>query len=129
VADLLVVEDDPDIAEVLELLLLSLGHQIRVARNGEEGLRLLDERLPDLVLLDVEMPVLSGPEMAYLMFVIDAGLEKVPILFLSGVMDLHLVAAKAGTPYYLGKPYHVNDLLSVLDRALIERSPPQPSAT
>ncbi|MGZ6089350.1 MAG: response regulator [Polyangiales bacterium] len=125
-ADLLVVDDDPDLAEALECVLLAYDHVVRVARNGEQALELIDERLPDLVLLDVEMPVLDGPSMAYRMLLTDMGREKIPIIFMSGVIDLHVVAAKVGTPYFLGKPYNLDALLTLLDRALVERRPPRP---
>lgn len=127
-ADLLVVDDDSDLREVLAAILVSLNHRVRVARNGQEALKLLDERLPDLVLLDVEMPVLDGPETAYRMFITDLGKEKIPIVLLSAVIDLHVVAARVGTPYFLGKPYAFEALLPLLDRALAERSPPHPHA-
>ena len=126
-ADLLVVDDDPDLREVLAAILVSLNHRVRIARNGQEALELLDERLPDLVLLDVEMPVLDGPETAYRMFITDLGKEKIPIVLLSAVMDLHLVADRIGTPYFLAKPYAFEALLLQLERALAERRPPHPS--
>ncbi len=125
-ADVLVVDDDPDLREVLAAILVGLNHTVRSARNGEEGLQLLDERLPDIVLLDVEMPVLDGPGMAYRMLIGDLGKEKIPIVLLSGVIDLHLVAGKVGTPYFLGKPYAFEALVPLLDRALGERQPPHP---
>jgi len=127
-ADLLVVEDNPDLAESLLAVLVDLGHQVDAACDGEEGLRRLASRkLPDLVLLDVEMPVLSGPGMAYRMLVEDAGKDRIPVILLSGVMDLPKVAAKVGTPYFLAKPYTIDALLKLLDRALVERRAPHPS--
>jgi len=128
-ADLLLVDDDPDLREVLADVLLALNHTVRIARNGKEGLELLEQGLPDLVLLDVEMPVLDGPGMAYRMLVNNLGKEKIPIVLLSGIIDLHLVAAKVGTPYFLGKPYAFDALLPLLERALGERSPPHPQAS
>jgi len=53
-ADLLIVDDEPDLAEVLAAILAAAGHTVRTARDGREGLRLVSERQPDLVLLDVE---------------------------------------------------------------------------
>ena len=127
-ADLLVVEDNPDLAETLLAVLVDLGHQVDAACDGEEGLqRLASRKLPDLVLLDVEMPVLSGPGMAYRMLVEDAGKDRIPVILLSGVMDLPKVAAKVGTPYFLAKPYKIDALLKLLDRALVERRAPRPS--
>ena len=126
-ADLLVVDDDGDLREALAAILVSLGHIVRIACHGEEALDLLDQRLPDAVLLDVEMPVLDGPSTAYRMLVNDLGKENVPIILLSGVLDLHLVAAKVGTPYFLGKPYSFEALLPVLERALTERCAPHPT--
>jgi CheY-like chemotaxis protein len=49
---------------------------------------------PELIICDVEMPVLSGPEMALQVFLKDAGGERIPILPISGVAELHLVAQK-----------------------------------
>ena len=75
-------------------------------------------------LLDVEMPVLDGPGMAYQMFLRDMGLEDVPVLFISGVANLRDVAASAGTPYFLGKPYRYEDIIAIVNRALAERIAP-----
>lgn len=125
-ADLLIVDDDIDVAELLGEALAQRGHHIRIAHDGEEGLRELASRIPDAVLLDVEMPVLDGPGMAYEMFVRDLGLESIPIVLLSGIVDLERVAARVGTPYFLGKPYSLDDVTSLCARALAERTPPSP---
>jgi signal transduction histidine kinase len=66
--DLLIVDDDEDTTAALADCLVSEGHQIRVARDGLEGLSHLHSGPVDLILLDVEMPRLTGPEMAYQLF-------------------------------------------------------------
>lgn len=124
-ADLLLVDDDLDLAETLAEFLILDGHEVRVANNGREGLALLAERVPDLILLDVDMPVLNGPAMALEMFLHNAGLEQVPILLLSGAANLREVARRVGTPYLLGKPAPPEVLLKTLDHALLERAPPR----
>jgi CheY-like chemotaxis protein len=126
--DLLIVDDDPDIVETLSEILSVRGHCIRVAANGEEGLERLRDKLPDLVLLDVEMPVLGGPAMAYRMFLEDMGRECIPIVLLSGIADLPLVAAQTGTPYFLTKPYSLSQLCALVEQAIRERIPPQRTA-
>jgi DNA-binding NtrC family response regulator len=125
VADVLIIEDDLDSAEALSLVMQSRGHEVRVGYNGEEGLRLADEKPPDLVLLDVEMPILDGPGMALAMLIHNMGLELVPVVLLSGVPDLERIANEVGTPYFLGKPYHLARLVALVDRALVERQPPR----
>ncbi len=126
-ADLLVVDDDPDMAELLGEALAYHGHQVRIARDGADGLYELSVRRPDAVLLDVEMPILDGPGMACQMFVRNCGLETIPIILLSGVIDLERVAARVGTPYFLGKPYALGAVMALCDRALAERTPPVPT--
>lgn len=59
-ADLLIIQDDPDLADALSMILEAAGHDVRVGYNGDEGLRLVMERSPDLALLDVEMPRARG---------------------------------------------------------------------
>lgn len=125
-ADLLIVDDDEDTVEALSELLEEEGHHVRVAHDGIEGMARLSEGPTDAILLDVEMPRLTGPEMAYGLFLRDAGDEKIPIMLLSGKLDLRRVAALVGTPYYLTKPYDLAPLLTMLDRVLVERTPPHP---
>jgi len=127
-ADLVIVDDDPEHLDLLAELMVGEGHAVRYGYNGEDGLRLVLERRPDLVLLDVEMPVLGGPGMAYRMFVHDLGLEDVPVVLMSGVMDLAAVARGVGTPYFLAKPYRYGQLLAMIERALEERIAPRPPA-
>jgi DNA-binding NtrC family response regulator len=125
-ADLLIVDDDIDSAEVLAEIMRADGHEVRVGYDGQEGLRLAAERIPELALIDVEMPLLDGPGMAYQMFLEDMGLDAVPVVFLSGVPNLREVAARAGTPYFLSKPYRYRQLIAVVAHALAERVAPRP---
>jgi CheY-like chemotaxis protein len=124
-ADILIVDDDEDLADTLAELLVGLGHDVHVARNGREGLSALDEReLPDVILLDIEMPELDGPGMAYQMLVQDAGKERIPIVLISGYVSLRAIAERVGTPYFAPKPCSLDTLLGLLERALRERTPP-----
>jgi FixJ family two-component response regulator len=71
------------------------------------------------------MPVLDGPGMAYLMLMHDAGLERIPVILISGIPDLRQVATRVGTTYFLSKPYRLEQLQRVLARALLEQKPLQ----
>jgi CheY-like chemotaxis protein len=127
-ASILIVDDDRDTVELATALLASAGHRIQAGYDGEQGLKSLGAGpLPDCVLLDVDMPVLSGPEMVHRMLLHSAGEEKIPILLVSGGADLQEVAGRMGTPYFLKKAsadYGPN-LLRLLDRALRERQAPR----
>jgi DNA-binding response OmpR family regulator len=59
---ILIADDEPNIVAALEFLLQRNGYEVHVARNGEEALKLVEDCNPDLVLLDVMMPVRSGYE-------------------------------------------------------------------
>lgn len=126
-ADVVVVDDDEDVGWLLQEVLEGQGHAVRWAHDGEEGLKLLRERLPDLAVVDVEMPKLDGPGMAYRMFVHNVGLENIPIVLVSGVFDLRRLATRVGTPYFLSKPFDADDFERMTRRALTERALPRPS--
>ena len=62
--DVLVVDDDPHLCEIITDVLEAEGHIARMARNGEEALQRISERKPQLILLDLMMPVMNGWELA-----------------------------------------------------------------
>jgi FixJ family two-component response regulator len=126
-ANVLIVEDDRDVADASRELLESAGHKVHVAHSGVEGMASLSTApLPECILLDVEMPMLSGPQMAHQMLLRDSGTELIPILLVSGRDDLPEVAAQMGTPYFLKKAAtnYSKSLLQILHRALSERRAP-----
>ena len=123
-ADVLIIDDDIDSADVLADIMRASGHEVRIGYNGHEGLELAKQRRPDLALLDVEMPILGGADMAYEMLLHDMGLEDVPVVFLSGVPNLKEIAAGVGTPYFLAKPYRYAAIVALAERALLERIAP-----
>jgi CheY-like chemotaxis protein len=126
-ANILIVDDQPDTLELTTVVLESAGHRVQTGGNGVEGLRALAAGpLPDCVVVDVEMPVLGGPGMVHQMLLNDAGEEKIPIVLVSGRGDLPEIAERVGTRYFLLKatPNYGRALLTVLDRALREREAP-----
>lgn len=125
-ANLLVVDDDKDVAEPLIMFLKILGHTVRYCSDGETGLTAVRGQFPDLIFLDIDMPKLSGPEMAYRLIIEDSGKEQIPILLVSGVSDLLAIATQVGTPYFVAKPYSLNDLEMIMMRALEEKRAPCP---
>ena len=96
-AHLLLVDDDNDIVEAFGDLLGGEGHEVHSASTGEEGLVVLRASpLPDVLILDVDMPVLGGPGMAHKMLLHDAGEEHVPIILMSARQACHRSPEKWG---------------------------------
>ena len=123
--DILLVDDDEDSSALLGELLRMRGYRLRVAKEGEQALRLIDSRFPQIVITDVEMPVLDGPAMVYRLFVEDLGRENIPIILVSGHPNLPRIADVIGTPYFLQKPFDLDRLTSLIDRASREAIPPR----
>lgn len=123
-ARLLVVDDDSDYADSLVEVLRDEGHDVRRASDGAEGLRLLYEEHPSVVLLDVDMPVMNGPAMAWQMLLRDCGAEHIPIILMSGSVDLPGIAARMGTAYFVAKPLDLWRLLALIELVLKEGRPP-----
>jgi DNA-binding response OmpR family regulator len=124
--EILLVEDNEDIAFLVEMLLVQEGYAVRVGFDGSQGLALLRQRVPEAVVMDLEMPVIDGAEMASRMFVEDCGKENVPIVVMSAAPCLASAAARMGTPYFLAKPFAPDMLLGLLERAITERKLPCP---
>ncbi|TSA45761.1 response regulator [bacterium] len=81
---ILIVEDDNFVAEVYSTKLLEMGHEVIIAQNGEEGLNALKENTPDLILLDIIMPVMGGIEMLQELKKNEEW-KKIPVILLTNV--------------------------------------------
>ena len=124
----LIVDDSALMRQLLTQILRS-DPEIEVVGTAMDPFAARDKirtLVPDVLTLDVEMPRVTGPEMAHLMLLRDCGKEFVPVVLLSGIVGLPNVAHTVGTPYFLAKPYRIEDVLPLIDRALTERIPPHP---
>jgi class 3 adenylate cyclase len=103
---ILVVDDDRVTRLLLERTLTALGHDVIAARDGPEALRLLQEREPDIVLLDVVMPSMSGVEVLERIKA-DPALHGVPVIMVSALEDFGSVVRciELGAEDYLQKPF------------------------
>lgn len=111
----LVVEDDPDIREVLEEMLDAGGHRVLTASNGREALAVLDRvTAPCLVLLDLMMPVMSG--FAFLEELTRRpDKERVNVLLISANAQVEQVARGKGVVGFVRKPFDLDDVLALVD--------------
>lgn len=116
---ILIAEDDPDQGALLEALLTSEDFEVVLTGNGEELLSRAFGAPPDLILLDGQMPLLSGFDAAERLHA-DARTSDVPVLFLSGAKDLliRIRGLKPDTMDFLRKPYSAPELLARIERSL-----------
>jgi adenylate cyclase len=118
---IMIIEDDPDMIELLSLILRRGGYEPIPALGGKEGLRLLPETKADLILLDLMMEDMSG--WAVLETIrSDESLRSLPVIIVSARHHLEDPAqtnAHAGQfEGYLVKPFIVRDLLSEIEEAM-----------
>ena len=111
--NLLLVDDMPENLRFLSASLKSEGYKIRVAPNGELALAMIQEEMPDLVLLDIDMPGLNGYEVCARLKA-SADLKKVPVIFLSAMQDnqAKVLAFSHGGVDYVTKPFRIEELLA-----------------
>lgn len=109
----LIVDDEQNILISLEYLMRREGYEVRVARDGEEGLRSLRDQPPDLVLLDVMMPKLNGFEVCQAIRA-DPALAGVRVLMLSAKGREAEIAKglSIGADAYISKPFSTRDLVA-----------------
>jgi len=115
----LIAEDEPSIVAAVEFLLQRNGYEVLIARNGDEALRLAEERKPDLVLLDVMMPKKSGYEVCTRIRE-NPDLRHVKIVMLSAKRrDAEVNKGMAvGADLYVTKPFSTRALLNQIDSLL-----------
>jgi len=122
----LVVEDDEEIAQVLQRSLRMEGYEVRTSADGEAALADADAFSPDLVVLDLGLPKLDGIDVARHL----RADGDVPILMLTArdALEARVEGLDAGADDYLVKPFERQELLARM-RALLRRRPPRGSAS
>ncbi len=122
---ILVVDDEPQIRRVMRVALTGQGYETTEARSGEEALERFRDYLPDLVLLDLNMPGIGGLETCRQL----RGSSGVPIIILTvrNTEEEKVAALDAGADDYVTKPFGIGELLARI-RAALRRAPSAPGA-
>ena len=121
---ILCVEDEPEMIDLMRLILGRRGFEVKGASGGIEGLRMIREERPDLVLLDLMMPDMDGWEV-YQQMKADEKTKDIPVIVVTAkaqsidkVLGLHI----AKVDDYIAKPFSPQDLMSSVEKVLRSRS-------
>lgn len=117
----LVVDDEPNIVLSLEFLIKQAGYEVRIARDGDAALKAIEERLPDLVLLDVMMPKRDGFDVCETIRA-NPVWKEIPIIMLTAKgRDIEREKGLAlGADAYITKPFSTRDALDQIRQFLGE---------
>jgi DNA-binding NtrC family response regulator len=122
----LVVDDDPDLQEILGICLRNWGFEVASAANGNDGARLAESYHPDIVLSDVMMPDISGIDLLKSLLSKEPGR---PVILMTGYSTSDIVAAaiKDGALDLLTKPLDYRKLKSILETSQRDLKSPNQS--
>jgi len=109
----LVVDDDPDIRELLFTALEDEGFEVVPAANGQEALAIMETFRPDVIVLDLMMPVMDGWQFAQ---ALRARADDIPLVLLSAARDLRVHARQLQAADMIEKPFDLSELLPKIAR-------------
>jgi len=112
-AMILIVEDDPNVARLVGLVLTRSGHTSEVVADGHAALERIRELRPDIVFADLAIKGLSGQALCS-MLKSEEATRSIPYIILSGDRDLAEKAQDCGADDYMGKPFEFEDLLRLV---------------
>ena len=116
---ILIVDDEQDIVESIKFVLEASNYTCYTAFDGEEGLRLAKEIIPDLIILDVMMPKINGFKISRLLK-FDNKYKNIPILMITARSQKEdkLIGEETGADEYITKPFDLDEVLKTVDKYL-----------
>jgi|GEM_PF-361996 len=120
---ILIIEDEADLAENICTILENFEYSVYMARDGNEGLKIVRQTMPDLIICDVKMPYKDGYEVISELQG-DAETAIIPFIFLSGKTDFKDMrkGMELGANDYLFKPFSIDDLIATVEARLKKSS-------
>ena len=123
-ANILIIDDEPDLVELLKYNLAKEGYKVEFAFNGFDGLRASEVFKPDLLILDIMLPDINGYEVCK-RIKRTSDVSPVPIIFLSAKQEEvdKVLGFESGAEDYITKPFSVAELMARI-RTILRRVPP-----
>ncbi|MDD5210619.1 MAG: response regulator [Elusimicrobiales bacterium] len=127
-ANVLIIDDDYCIRTLYQFLFMEAGHTPQVAKDGQEALQMLETFIPDLMLLDISMPVMDGVEFIkelHRQTISRPELSRIPFIVLTGenfvkMKEHHAIVGNPDCKAYLPKMTQQEQVLSLVERILTE---------
>jgi len=110
---ILICDDDEGILDMLELILEDTGYAIIPEKNSLNVKNIVEKQCPDLILLDLWMPVLSGDQVLTILRS-DPKTMNLPVIVISASQEGKQIAADAGASGFLSKPFDFNELIDAI---------------
>ncbi|MBU0502271.1 MAG: response regulator [bacterium] len=116
---ILIIDDEPDMVEMISMRLKAFNYETISAGNGEEGIKIANQQKPDLILLDLMMPVMDGYETCKQLKE-DDKTKKIPIIILTAVGKADSVSRsmEIGAVDYISKPFEPKTLMEKIRKVL-----------
>ncbi len=116
-ATILIVDDDPQLRQSFTKILSAEGHKIQTASSGEAGIAAVEKEPPDLVIMDVRMPGITGLEAFQKIHLLDS---KLPVIIMTafGTTETAIEATKMGAFDYVLKPFEIPGILELINKAI-----------
>lgn len=110
---ILVIDDDQDILKLIKIILENEGYDVGTATTGEDGIKFAIQEMPDLILLDIMMPVMDGWEILKMLHT-DESTRKIPVAMLTCKTDVKnkLIGLQEGAIDYITKPFSPEELMT-----------------
>ena len=117
-ADILIVDDIPDNLRLLSAMLTEQGYDVRSVTNGATALMGVKFQMPDLIILDIQMPGMNGYEVCE-QLKINPATQAIPVIFISGLKEVFdkVKAFAVGGVDYITKPFEVSQAIPMLETA------------
>ena len=120
VKSILCIEDEPEMIDLMRLILGRRGYEVKGAMSGADGLKMIREEMPDLILLDLMMPEMDGWEV-YQQIKADENIKGIPVIVVTAkaqsidrVLGLHI----AKVDDYIAKPFSPQELMNSVEKVL-----------
>jgi len=117
VAKIAIIEDEAELRDLIRDELLDMSHEVRTASNGEDGLRVIRQMHPDIILADINMPRMNGFQMRSELKRSDPDLAAKPFIFVSAFASKADIADGliVGASHYITKPIDFDELHQWID--------------